>query len=88
MNTLTLIKSKSKKTALHDVRFLTLPIVVLSMISVVSKAKSLTGPTAIVVAPILSDRHANTNYCRTNVPWLCTFIGLLYGEILLLHKLS
>ena len=73
MNTLTLIKKQIEKQLLCMMpRFLTLPIVVLSMISVVSKAKSLTGPTAIVVAPILSDRHANTNYCRTNVPWLCS----------------
>ena len=36
------------------------------------ESKESHGTYAIVVAPILSDRHANTNYCRTNVPWLCS----------------
>ena len=77
MNTLNLIRKQIEKL-LHctTLRLLTLHTVVLHMIHVVSKAKSLTGLSAIAVALTPSDVYGSTTSSWTHVPWLCSIPGL------------
>ena len=85
MNTLTLIKKQIQKqqhcvhsamTSYRGVKFELNKVMLMKCMA----------PSAIVVTPIRSDRHGNTNSCWTYVLRLAAFIGMIYGELILLQR--